>query len=125
MNKDEALRAYDAAMCNPQVPEQALEFYDSCSWRRVGLKGPYKTVMQPTVASDGQPDISGSEVLRALVAAFNAMLVLREEVGRELTADQPCAKHQGLPFTMSVGYAPPPKSVCPICEPPMPVHEPK
>lgn len=30
----------------------------------------------------------------------------------------PCTQHMGLPFTMTVGFAPPTKSVCPICEPP-------
>lgn len=50
-----------------------LEVYDSCSWRRVGIRGDYKTLMQPVVASDGHPDIQGEALLRALVAAFNAL----------------------------------------------------
>lgn len=30
----------------------------------------------------------------------------------------PCAAHLGIPWTMTVGWSPPIKSVCPICEPP-------
>lgn len=30
----------------------------------------------------------------------------------------PCKAHMGLPFTLRVGYAPPPKSICPVCHPP-------
>jgi hypothetical protein len=62
----EAMEAYD-------IPSELLEVYDSCSWRRVGLKGKYETVMQPVIASDGHPDITGGAVLRAMVAAYNAM----------------------------------------------------
>jgi hypothetical protein len=36
----------------------------------------------------------------------------------------PCDKHRGLSFTMTIGYAPPIKTVCPICEPPRSPEEP-
>lgn len=75
-----ALRAYDEAMQAAGVPHEPLEVYTSNSWRRVGLAGgKYKQVMIPTVMRDGQPDIVGTDVLVALVAAFNAMLELRSE----------------------------------------------
>lgn len=59
--------------CAGLSADTQLEVYDSNSWRRVGLKGEYRTLMQPVVASDGHPDIAGGDILRALVAAFNAM----------------------------------------------------
>ena len=47
---------------------------------------------------------------------------LREENRRLLTGDRvvyfPCKEHMGMPFTMTVGFAPPTMCKCPICEPP-------
>jgi hypothetical protein len=71
--QQEAIAAYRDAMRQHDVPAGELEVYDSNSWRRVGMKGQFQTVMQPYVAKDGHPDIVGTNVLRALVAAFNAM----------------------------------------------------
>lgn len=68
------LQAYDQAMQAVGVPHEALSVYDSNSLRRVGLARQYEEVMAPTVAPDGHPDIWGVHVLRAMVAAFNAML---------------------------------------------------
>jgi len=77
ISKEQALANYEKAMDAYGVPNEPLEVYTSCSWRRVGLKNDYKTVMHPTVEHDGHPDISGGAVLEALVAAFNVMLALR------------------------------------------------
>lgn len=75
-----ALEEYEKAMREFDVPQVPLEVYDSCSWRRVGIRGDYKTVMYPCNSrSDGHPDIAGGHVLRALVAAFNAMLEQRQQ----------------------------------------------
>lgn len=78
-----ALRAYDEAMQAAGVPREPLDVYTSNSWRRVGLARTYSAVMAPTVARDGQPDIQGTAVLYALVAAFNAMLELRASALKE------------------------------------------
>jgi hypothetical protein len=69
-----SLEQYNRAMQAAGVPHELLQVYDSNSWRRVGLARTYHTVMAPTVAPDGHPDIHGTEVLHALVAAFNCML---------------------------------------------------
>jgi hypothetical protein len=78
----EQLAAYQDAIRQHDVPAGDLEVYDSNSWRRVGLKGKYKAVMAPCVASDGHPDIIGDNVLRALVAAYNAMPVALQAIER-------------------------------------------
>jgi hypothetical protein len=74
--------SYVEAMQAAGVPHEALQVYDSCSWRRVGLAREYREMMVPTIARDGHPDIRGTEVLIALVAAFNAMPVMIKEVSR-------------------------------------------
>lgn len=33
--------------------------YDSNSWRRIGLRGEYQTIIEPTVHRDGCPDLTG------------------------------------------------------------------
>ncbi len=67
--------AYEDAMRAYGVPSEPLQVYDSNSWRRVGLAREYRIVMFPCNSqSDGHPDISGGNVLQALVAAFNVML---------------------------------------------------
>jgi hypothetical protein len=77
----EADARFDQALQAAGAPVLPLEVYDSNSWRRVGLKERYHEIMRPCVQRDGHPDISGTDVLRALVAAFNAML-LRHPLGR-------------------------------------------
>jgi hypothetical protein len=81
-SEPDQIAAYQDAVRQHDVPAGELEVYDSCSWLRVGTKGKYKAVMQPVVASDGHPDIAGRNVLRALVAAFNAMPVALAEIAR-------------------------------------------
>lgn len=71
-------KALEAAMDDLGYDPRPLEVYDSNSYRRVGLKGRYHTVMRAAVHRDGQPDITPTPVLRALVAAFNAMLARRK-----------------------------------------------
>lgn len=77
----EADAAFDKALQAADVPRLPLEVYDSNSYRRVGLQQQYQVVMEPCTQRDGHPDIRGTGVLRALVAAFNAML-LRSQFGR-------------------------------------------
>jgi hypothetical protein len=61
--------------CDAQEP---LKVYDSNSWRRIGLANRYKEVVYPEQQRpDGHLNISNTGVLRALVAAFNAMLARR------------------------------------------------
>jgi hypothetical protein len=69
-----ALLAYREAMQAGGVPHEALQVYDSNSYRRVGLASQYREVLYATTQRDGHPDIHGMEILRAMVAAFNAML---------------------------------------------------
>ncbi|HEY4365894.1 MAG TPA: hypothetical protein VGN07_01560 [Steroidobacteraceae bacterium] len=68
------LLAYHEAMLAAGVPQEALNVYDSNSYRRVGLRREYSEVLYATTQRDGHPDIHGEALLRALVAAFNAML---------------------------------------------------
>ncbi len=37
----------------------------------------------------------------------------------------PCEKHRAIPWTANVAYAIPPKTVCPICEPPSKANAPE
>jgi hypothetical protein len=60
--------------CGTQEP---LQVYDSNSWRRVGLTRRYEEVLIPERQRDGHLSISNTNLLRALVAAFNAMLARR------------------------------------------------
>lgn len=37
------------------------ELWDSCSWRRIGIKNQFNSraqILEPTIASDGHPDLS-------------------------------------------------------------------
>jgi hypothetical protein len=64
--------------CDTKEP---LQVYDSNSWRRIGLASQYKEVVYPErQRSDGHLSISNTGVLRAMVAAFNAMLARRSAV---------------------------------------------
>lgn len=74
VDKSAALLAYIQAMQAAGAPHEPLEVYTSNSWRRVGLKREYKQVMGPCRDKDGHLNIDGTNVLHALVAAFNAML---------------------------------------------------
>jgi hypothetical protein len=77
----EADARFISLMQASSVPLLALDVYESNSWRRVGLRDRYHEVMAPCTQKDGHPDIRGTDVLRALVAAFNAML-LRHPLGK-------------------------------------------
>lgn len=70
-------KALEDALEDFDFAPEPLEVYHSNSWRRVGLKRRYQEVMIPCKQRDGHPDISRPKVLRALVAAFNAMLARR------------------------------------------------
>lgn len=64
--------------CDTHEP---LQVYDSNSWRRVGLASQYKEVVYPErQRTDGHLNIANTGVLRAMVAAFNAMLARRPAV---------------------------------------------
>lgn len=41
-----------------------------------------------------------------------------ETFERQFVVYRSCAKHIGIPWTLSATYTAPPKEVCPICEPP-------
>lgn len=69
---------FEAALANDSVPRKPLQVYNSNSWRRVGTRKGYREVLAPITQRDGHPDISNEPLLRALVAAFNAMLARRE-----------------------------------------------
>lgn len=83
--EDITMRTFRTCIDHPEVPKEQLKIYESNSWRRVGTQIRYREVMTPYVHQDGQPDISGTPVLRALVAAFNAMLTR----ARDVIAPQP------------------------------------
>jgi hypothetical protein len=71
--------------CNTQEP---LQVYDSNSWRRVGLASTYKEIVYPErQRTDGHLNIANTGVLRAMVAAFNAMLARRRAPGAKVFAD--------------------------------------
>lgn len=72
-----AVKAFEDAMMAAGVPHETLEVYESNSWRRVGLASRYKEVMYPMNDRDGHPYITGTDVLRALVAAFNVLIEQR------------------------------------------------
>lgn len=55
--------------------------------------------------------------IRELTEQMNC-LRLAHETPATLTVYTNCAKHQGMWSTMTVGYSPPPKVVCPVCDPP-------
>jgi len=58
--------------------KEPLEVYTSNSYRRVGIKGQYRELIYAyNQKSDGHPDIHGTKLLEAMVAAFNAMLAHR------------------------------------------------
>jgi hypothetical protein len=78
----EKIATYRKAADAYGVPNEELEVYTGCSWRRVGIKDKNETVMYPCNASDRHPDICGGAVLEALVAAFNAMPGALEEIAR-------------------------------------------
>lgn len=90
-----SLLAYEAAMQAAGVPKELLEVYTSNSWHRVGLARTYKPVVTPTAHVDGQLDIDGSDVLVALVAAFNAMLELRPQAATGNATDTPARSTNG------------------------------
>lgn len=76
--RQRALDAYREAMARVSNPE-ALEVYDSNSFRRVGLAREYKELVYACNQSDGHPDIAGTDLLRAMVAAYNVMLTWAEQ----------------------------------------------
>lgn len=108
----EADAAFDKAIQAAGVPLLPLEVYDSNSWRRVGLKERYHEVMAPCVQRDGQPDIRGTDLLRAMVAAFNAML-LRHPLGRPVQKSEGRHMTQEERDAMNRALA---KSVTYVCE---------
>lgn len=60
--------------------KEPLAVYDSNSYRRVGLAGQYRElVYAEQQRSDGHLSIHGTALLRAMVAAFNAMLTKRSD----------------------------------------------
>lgn len=61
----------------------------------------------------------GTETEEILYEAYNEIERLHRGPQPSVML-QPCKKHQGMGWTMLVGYSPPPKMVCPICEPPGP-----
>lgn len=66
---------------------EPLEVYDSNSYRRVGIKGQYRELVYAVQQrSDGHLDIHGTPLLRAMVAAFNAMLA---RSGQKASAPSP------------------------------------
>lgn len=70
---------FEKALSEGSVPIEPLQVYDSNSFRRVGTaEGRYKEIVYAYKQSDGFPDIAGTPTLRALVAAFNAMLARRK-----------------------------------------------
>jgi hypothetical protein len=80
----------------PDAPQE-LSVYDSNSYRRVGLKRDHRELVWAyTQRSDGHPDIAGAEYLRAMVAAFNAMLArLPPPPGPSTEALERARKEQG------------------------------
>ena len=69
-------KALEDALEDFDFMPEPLQVYDSNSWRRVGLKRRHEEIMVP-YQRDGRSDISRPKVLRAMVAAFNAMLARR------------------------------------------------
>lgn len=60
--------------------------YDSCSWRRIGLKDDYRTIIQPcNSSSDNHPDLTGINLqddLALLISLHNAWPTLRDALER-------------------------------------------
>lgn len=59
----------------------------------------------------------GTQTEEILYEAYNEIERLHRSP-RPLIVFQTCEKHKGMGWTMLVGYSPPPRAVCPICEPP-------
>jgi hypothetical protein len=96
-------------ICGTQEP---LEVYDSNSWRRIGLARRYEEVIIPERQRvDGHLNISNTNLLRALVAAFNAMLARRAE--KTAVHADPTGTTREMPHCPSCSCAPyPHKTWC-------------
>lgn len=96
---------------------EPLEVYDSNSYRRVGLKGQYRELVYAEAQrSDGHLSIHGTPLLRAMVAAFNAMLA---RSGQKASADPlddagvpVCVNNPSLHSWSTRGHNPLPEQLC-------------
>lgn len=61
-----------------QATKGEWQVYDSCSWRRIGLKDKFETILQPCNDSDGHPNMCGPNAINDLhyIALANPATIL-------------------------------------------------